>query len=221
MTESDAPGERTIRLLLVDDHALFREGLTRLLGAEADFQVVGQCSTVKDALDVLSAEPVDVVLLDVDLGPERGSELMAGARRIGFRGRVLVVTAGLRDDEAAFFLREGAAGIFLKHDSPAVLARSIRRVMDGEASIDQRLLAGLMRSGGEGGDEPERAALTERERGVLRGVFEGQANKEIAAALGISESSVKAALQQLFQKTGVRTRSQLVRIALEQYRDQL
>jgi two-component system, NarL family, nitrate/nitrite response regulator NarL len=221
MMAPDTPEVRTIRLLLVDDHALFREGLTRLLGAETDFQVVGQCSTVKDALDVLSAQPVDVVLLDVDLGPERGSEFMTGAHRIGFRGRVLVVTAGLRDDEAAFFLREGAAGIFLKHDSPAVLARSIRRVMDGEASIDQRLLAGLMRSGGEGGDEPERAALTERERGVLRGVFEGQANKEIAAALGISESSVKAALQQLFQKTGVRTRSQLVRIALEQYRDQL
>jgi two-component system, NarL family, nitrate/nitrite response regulator NarL len=221
MTAPDAAGERTIRLLLVDDHALFREGLTRLLGVEPDFQVVGQCSTVKDALDVLSVQPVDVVLLDVDLGPERGSEFMTGARRTGFRGRVLVVTAGLRDDEAAFFLREGAAGIFLKHDSPAVLARSIRRVMDGEASIDQRLLAGLMRSGGEGRDEPERATLTERERGVLRGVFEGQANKEIAAALGISESSVKAALQQLFQKTGVRTRSQLVRIALEQYRDQL
>jgi DNA-binding NarL/FixJ family response regulator len=211
---------RTIRLVLVDDHALFREGLTRLLGAEPDFQVVGQCAAVKEALDLLSAEPVDVVLLDVDLGPERGSEFMAGARRIGFRGRVLVVTAGLRDDEAAFFLREGAAGIFMKHDSPAVLARSIRHVMDGEASIDQRLLTGLMRTGSEE-EEPGRAALTERERGVLRGVFEGQANKEIGAALGISESSVKAALQQLFQKTGVRTRSQLVRIALEPYRDQL
>jgi two-component system nitrate/nitrite response regulator NarL len=214
------PPDRTIRIVLVDDHALFREGLSRLLGTEPDFQVVAQCGTVKDALDVLSREPVDVVLLDVDLGPERGSEFMAGARRIGFRGRVLVVTAGLRDDEAAYFLREGAAGIFLKHDSPAVLARSIRHVMDGEASIDQRLLAGLMRTASEE-EEPGRAALTDRERGVLRGVFEGQANKEIAAQLGISESSVKAALQQLFQKTGVRTRSQLVRIALEQYRDQL
>ena len=215
-----SPPARTIRIVLVDDHALFREGLSRLLGTERDFQVVAQCGTVKDALDVLSREPADVVLLDVDLGPERGSEFMAGARRIGFRGRVLVVTAGLRDDEAAFFLREGAAGIFLKHDSPAVLARSIRHVMDGEASIDQRLLAGLMRTAAEE-EEPGRAALTDRERGVLRGVFEGQANKEIAVQLGISESSVKAALQQLFQKTGVRTRSQLVRIALEQYRDQL
>lgn len=218
MSES-APRATKVRLVLVDDHALFREGVSRLLGAEPDFEIVGQCATVDEAVALLAAQPVDVVLLDVDLGQERGSELMARAREIGFRGRVLVVTAGLREDEAAWFLRQGAAGIFLKQDSPAVLARSIRRVMDGEASIDQRLLAGLMGSGR--AEEETRAALTDRERHVLRGVFEGRANKEIAALLAISESSVKAALQQLFHKTGVRTRSQLVRIALEQYRDQL
>ena len=205
----------------MDDHALFREGLTRLLRTEPDFEVVGQCATIEEAMPLLAAHPVDVVLLDVDLGRERGSAFMTRAREMGYRGRVLVVTAGLRADEAAFFLREGAAGIFLKHDSPAVLARSIRRVMDGEASIDQRMLAGLLQTGGHGAEEGARAELTQREREVLRGVFEGRANKEIAAALAVSESSVKATLQLLFHKTGVRTRSQLVRIALEQYRDQL
>jgi DNA-binding NarL/FixJ family response regulator len=210
-----------VRLVLVDDHALFREGLTRLLGAEPDLDIVGHCATVEEALEILSAGPVDLVLLDVDLGAQRGSEFMTRARRAGFAGRVLVVTAGLTDEEAARFLREGASGIFLKHDSPAVLVRSIRQVMDGEASVDHEILSGVLRMGAPPEEETAKASLTERERGVLHGVLEGLANKEIAAELDISESSVKAALQQLFHKTGVRTRSQLVRIALEQYRDQL
>jgi len=214
-------GRPRVRIVLVDDHALFREGLTRLLGAEPDLDIVGHCATVDEALEILSAGPVDLVLLDVDLGAQRGSEFMTRARRAGFAGRVLVVTAGLTDAEAARFLREGASGIFLKHDSPAVLVRSIRQVMDGEASVDHEILSGVLRMCAPPEEETAKAPLTERERGVLHGVLEGLANKEIAAELDISESSVKAALQQLFHKTGVRTRSQLVRIALEQYRDQL
>src|SRR5207247_3201261 len=216
-----AEGRPRVRIVLVDDHALFREGLTRLLGAEPDFDIVGHCATVDEAIDILSAGPVDLVLLDVDLGPQRGSEFMTRAQRVGFSGRVLVVTAGLTDAEAARFLREGASGIFLKHDSPAVLVRSIRQVMDGEASVDHDVLSGVLRMGAPPEEEEARAPLTEREREVLHGVLEGLANKEIAARLAISESSVKAALQQLFHKTRVRTRSQLVRIALEQYRDQI
>lgn len=222
------PGGKRIRLVLVDDHALFREGLARLLAAEADFDVVAHCGTVEEALAVVAARPVDVVLLDVDLGEERGSELMRQVRRASLPVRVLVVTAGLTDTEAAWFLREGAAGIFLKNDPPAVLVRSIRQVVDGEASVDHRVLSGVLRLNAPGKDEEdgkkkedEEKALTGREREVLRGVLEGHANKEIGAHLRISESSVKAALQQLFHKTGVRTRSQLVRIALERFRDQL
>jgi two-component system, NarL family, nitrate/nitrite response regulator NarL len=131
------------------------------------------------------------------------------------------VTAGLTDAEASFFLHEGAAGIFHKHDAPAVLLRSIRRVLGGEAFLDQRTLTNVLRLGGAAREEEAHAAFTEREREVLRGVFEGLANKEIAARLSLSESSVKAALQQLFGKTGVRTRSQLVRITLERYRNEL
>ncbi len=216
-----AEGRPKVRIVLVDDHALFREGLTRLLGVEPDFDIVGHCATVDEALEILSSRPVDLVLLDVDLGPQRGSEFMTRAHQVGFSGRVLVVTAGLTDAEAARFLREGAAGIFLKHDSPAVLVRSIRQVMDGEASVDHDILSGVLRMGAPPEEEEAKATLTEREREVLHGVLEGLANKEIAARLAVSESSVKAALQQLFHKTGVRTRSQLVRIALEQYRDQL
>ncbi|PYQ16694.1 MAG: hypothetical protein DMF79_18280 [Acidobacteria bacterium] len=101
---------------------------------------------------------------------------------------MLVVTAGLTDAEAARFLREGASGIFLKHDSPAVLVRSIRQVMDGEASVDHDILSGVLRMGAPP-EEEAKAPLTERERGVLHGVLEGLANKEIASRLAISESS--------------------------------
>ena len=210
-----------IRLLVVDDHALFRQGLVRLLGAERDFEIVGDCASVEEGLEILGRRPVDVVLLDVDLGAGRGTELLIQARRRGLASRVLVVTAGLEDAEAAQLVREGAAGIFFKHGSMAVLAKSIRRVMEGEASIDQRLLSSLVGLPPSRPEGERRAALTDRERDVLRGVFEGQANKEIAAHIGISESAVKGVLQQLFHKTGVRTRSQLVRIALERYRDEI
>jgi two-component system, NarL family, nitrate/nitrite response regulator NarL len=214
-------GRERIRVLLVDDHALFREGLVRLLGAEPDFEIAGHCATVEEALDTLAARPVDIVLLDVDLGRERGSAFLLRARQAGYTGRVLVVTAGLTDAEAAFFLHQGAAGIFHKHDAPAVLLRSIRRVMSGEAFVDQRTLTNVLRLGPAAKEGEADATFTEREREVLRGVFEGLGNKEIAARLSLSESSVKAALQQLFGKTGVRTRSQLVRIALERYRNEL
>jgi DNA-binding NarL/FixJ family response regulator len=93
--------------------------------------------------------------------------------------------------------------------------------MSGEAFLDQRTLTNVLRLGDSPRDDEAHPTFTEREREVLRGVFEGLGNKEIAARLSLSESSVKAALQQLFGKTGVRTRSQLVRITLERYRNEL
>jgi DNA-binding NarL/FixJ family response regulator len=209
-----------IRILLVDDHALFREGLARLLGAEEDFEVAAHCASVSAGLGALAAAKVDVVLLDVDLGDERGVDFLAEARRQGFDGPVLVVTAGMADTEAALLMARGAAGIFLKQDSAQLLAEGIRTVAQGRAWLDQRQLASLLgvRQARHAG-EPR--GLTEREREVLRGVFDGLANKEIAARLQASESAVKAVLQQLFRKTGVRTRGQLVRVALERYAREL
>lgn len=212
--------EKRIRLLLVDDHALFREGLVRLLAAEPGFEVMAHCSSAAEGLRALSRTSVDVVLLDVDLGTERGIDFLRSARREGFSGPVLVVTAGLSEDEAATFIGQGASGIFLKRDSAQLLAEGIRTVADGRAWIDQRSLASLL-AGRETPAAEEGGRLTVREKEVLRGVFDGLANKEIGTRLGVSESSIKAVLQQLFQKTGVRTRSQLVRIVLEQYAGEL
>ena len=183
--------------------------------------MVAHCSSIEQALDHLSNQPVDLVLLDFDLGAERAPQFLERARELGLAHRTLLVTAGMSPAESAQVLRQGASGIFLKHSSPALLSEAIRKVHSGETWIDQHALRGLV----EAAAQPEAAAargnLTGREREVLRGVFEGLGNKQIGANLGISESSVKAALQQLFEKTGVRTRSQLVRVALEQFAGEL
>ena len=204
-----------IRLLLLDDHVLFRESLSRLLASEPDFEMAASCGTAAEALEILARAPVNVVLLDFDLGEDHASDFISAARDAGFEGKVLMVTAGMNAAESSIALQLGALGVFLKHNSPVTLARAIRMVAAGEMWVDQRVIQ-LMADGVHQREEQGlRRLLTEREQQVLRGIFEGLTNKEIAARIGVSEGAVKATLQQLFQKTRVRTRSQLVRIALE------
>jgi DNA-binding NarL/FixJ family response regulator len=209
--------EDKIRLLLVDDHTLFREGLARLLEAESGLELVGKFSSVSEALATLEGTSVDVVLLDFDLGEENGLRFFRAFQARKFAGRVLLVTAGMSDADTYQALKEGAAGIFLKHNPPADLITAIGRVARGETWIDASSLNSLVGAdAGRGKPEPA-PALNTREQAVLKGVFEGLTNKEIATRLDISESYVKAVLQQLFAKTGVRSRSQLVRVALEKH----
>jgi len=205
-----------IRLLLLDDHVLFRESLSRLLASEPDFEMVGECGAASEALETLRRKPVDVILLDYDLGEELGSQFISAARRAGYTGRILMVTAGMNASESSIALQMGASGIFLKHNSPGNLAKAIRLVAGGEMWVDQRVIQLMADGVQQREDQAVRRLLTERERQVLRGIFEGLSNKEIAGQIGVSEGAVKATLQQLFQKTRVRTRSQLVRIALEE-----
>ena len=207
----------SIRLLLVDDHSLFRESLSRLLDSEPDFQVVAHCASTAEAGEALIANPIDLMLLDYDLGQDNGLDFIHKARGVGYRGRIFIITAGMTDAESVRALGLGVCGIFLKHSPPALLCEAIRKVMAGESWIDQRCIQSLVRAVGAASEHTARKQLTERESAVLKGVFEGLSNKEIGASLGISEASVKSALQQLFVKTGVRTRSQLVRVALEEH----
>jgi DNA-binding NarL/FixJ family response regulator len=203
--------------LLLDDHALFRESLTQLLDTESDLQVVAHHATCEEALAALSREVIDLVLLDYDLGEETGLQFIRRAREAGYKGRIFIVTAGMTDSDSVRALGQGVCGIFLKHSSPALLCEAIRKVMAGETWIDQRCVRALVQAVEKTGEQERRKQLSGREREVLKGVFAGLSNKEIAQQLGISEASVKSALQQLFMKTSVRTRSQLVRVALEDY----
>jgi DNA-binding NarL/FixJ family response regulator len=215
------PARNRIRILIVDDHTLFRESIARLLAAEPDFEIAGHCASAQEALQLVAKTPVDVVLLDYDLGDGKGTDFLSSARKSGFTGRVLVVTAGVTELEAAGMIRNGIAGILRKHCSPATLAQSIRDVHAGKEYFEPGYLRSVVVGLTEAQPEYRAKKLTERERLVLQHVFEGLANKEIADRLQVSESAVKGTLQQLFAKTGVRTRSQLVRTALETYKDEL
>ncbi len=203
-----------IRLLLVDDHSLFRESLARLLGSEPDFLVIATALDAAEGLRILNSTAVDMTLLDYDLGTQHGNAFLAAARQAGYTGKILMVTAGMDAAEAALALSLGAAGIFHKNNAPASLMGAIRAVHRGETWIDPAL-EDVLKAGAVANARQERPHLTEREQFVLHRLFEGLTNKEVAAQLGVSESAVKATLQQLFQKTGVRTRGQLVRFALE------
>jgi DNA-binding NarL/FixJ family response regulator len=209
-----------IRILLIDDHSLFRESLSRLLQTESDFQIVATCASATEALALRNLAEIDVVLLDYDLGHEQGTQFIDRARSSGFPGHILMVTAGMSDAIMLRALENGSSGVFLKHSPPSRLVEAIRKVVAGEVWLDPAVTRSIIAAATGNAAAPRTQELTQREQAVLKGVFEGLTNKEIGARLAISESSVKAVLQQLFEKTGVRTRSQLVRIALEKHSEE-
>jgi len=207
-----------IRILMVDDHSLFRESLGRLLETAPDFRVVGQCATVAEAIAAFSETQTDVVLLDYDLGEEQGSSLIAELKNHQSKAKVLMVTAGMSDAVTLRIMEAGASGVFLKHSSLDQLLAAIHRVAGGEIWLDTGAIRSLVAGrNSETARFERRQSLTPRQNEVLRGILDGLTNKEIAWNLNVSESSVKAVIQELFHKAGVRTRSQLVRIAIEKH----
>ncbi len=210
----------TIRILLIDDHAMFREGLARMLEKEPGFLVTGQAGSATEGLAAVQEGRPDVVLLDVNLGPERALDFVRSVRAGGFEGHILVVTAGMSDQEAVQLVQVGVSGILHKHHSIDVLCSSIRKIANGEVFMEQAYLAPLFRAV-DRTRGPRRPNLTDRDKTVLRAILQGLSNREIAARLQISEGAVKASVRHVCEKLGVRTRSQLVKVALEQYKDQV
>src|SRR5579862_3245914 len=128
---------QTINLLLVDDHAMFREGLARTFEREPDFKIVGQCSSSTEALvQIQRDKSAMIVLLDVDLGTHRALEFVEAAKKAGFHGRILVVTAGISGAEAVNLIQAGVSGILNKRQSTQVLCETIRKVAAGEACLE-------------------------------------------------------------------------------------
>jgi two-component system, NarL family, nitrate/nitrite response regulator NarL len=205
--------------MLVDDHALFRESVARLLAAEPTIRVVAQCGSTEDACRILKTSKIDLILLDFDLGDRDCTAFMLSAGQLGFRGKILLVTAGVPENKAAELIRRGISGVFTKQDSPGLLLQAIQNVMDGKVWFTQRFLQSTLAVAPQ--VPARKVQFTERERQVLDHVLEGLSNKEIADRLSVSETAVKASLQNLFGKTGVRTRSELVRALLENYKDLL
>jgi DNA-binding NarL/FixJ family response regulator len=207
-----------IRILLLDDHSLFRESLVRLLEAQSDLRVVAHCAAIAEALSILDRTPVDVILLDYDLGEERGTELLRQLQARKLPAKVLMVTAGMSDLVTRDALQAGVAGVLYKHNTPDQLLEAIRKIAAGEMWLEGQIIRSLALGSEERAVESRGTRPpTERQLEVLSGILEGLSNKEIAWNLKVSESSVKAVIQELFHKAGVRTRSQLVRIAIEKH----
>ena len=203
-----------IRLLLLIDYVLVRESLSRHLQSDPDLEIVHECGTPAEGLEVLSRSPVDVILLDCDAVGNEAAQFISTARQAGYQGRILVLAS--EKDTAGLFkpLRAGASGVFLKHSSLDSLPKAIRQVAAGEAWVDLAVVQLLAGSITERGNRNLDGLLTKREQQVLEGVLDGNTIKTIAAQVGVSEGVAKAILQEVFRKAGVRTRSQLVRVAL-------
>src|SRR5215470_15240060 len=155
------PAQTIFRLLLVDDHALFREGLARVLESRPEFHVVGKASNVAEALKLTAEGRPDIILLDVDLGTDRALDFLEQVDPHSFSGRVLVVTAGVSEREALQLVQAGVAGIFHKHNQPESLIDIIYQVAEGEVYLEKRYLRTLFQTVDQ--SEPvARPSLTER-----------------------------------------------------------
>lgn len=214
--------EQTLHILLLDDHALFRESVARLLSIEPGFDVVAHCGTIEEALQVLRRKSIDLVLLDFDLGERDGPRIPPIGQGTGIPWKDSPC-----DRRCGCWSSVGTDP--LRHFRSLSQTRFRRLAGTGNPRRDRwQSLAGPGATA-DGNDNrschpaARRNSTIRRTRaaGALIFVFDGLANKEIAARIGVSEGSVKSTLQQLFSKTGVRTRSQLVRIVLEQYREQI
>jgi two-component system nitrate/nitrite response regulator NarL len=197
--QTDHPG---IRLVLLDGHVLFRESLARLLASEHDFELVAECTTSADALKSLENREADVILVDADIA----KEFIPRARGARCPGKTLVIASEMDAASSAILLKFGASGIFLSSDSSSRLVHAIKLVARGEAWLDQKVIRGLAERYPDY-DDRWFGPLRERERSVLEGIVNGLSNKKIGVQIGVSESTIKATLQSLFSKAGVRTRS--------------
>jgi two-component system nitrate/nitrite response regulator NarL len=207
------------RVLIVDDHVLFRESLGRLLEFEPSLTVVGQCDSVCAALDFMRSNPVDLVLLDYALEAMPGIELLRRLHNDREQAKVLVVTAGISDPATVDIFSAGAGGVFLKCSSAVLLLEAMHTVLRGEAWLDKAALRALIANASREHPQTNDASLLSlREHHVLSDILAGLANKEIAWKRELSLTTVKNVIQQLFIKASARTRGELVRVALEKHR---
>jgi DNA-binding NarL/FixJ family response regulator len=207
-----------IRILLVDDHTIFRESLLRLLAREPGLEVVGHCATVAEGREIITKTPVDLILLDYDLGEESGTDLLKYIYERQSSIRALVLTAGMMASATLNAMDRGASGIILKHSGTQQLLEAIKKVARDEVWWDADVMRSLLSIATDHANTAGTTRdLTERQRALLRGILDGLTSKEIAARLQASETAAKASIQELFSKAGVRTRSQLVRVAIERF----
>jgi len=207
-----------IRLLLVDDHQVVRSGLRMLLSNESDVEIVGEAGTASEALDAVKSLMPNVILMDIGLPDLSGIDATRAIKRTN--PEIAVVALTIHEDEEYFFkmLEAGAGGYVPKRAAPDELLTAIRAAAAGEVYLYPSLAKLLVKDylAQEHTSEAEKAldGLTEREQEVLRYLAEGVANNEIAEALVISAKTVARHRENIMQKLGLHSRSELVRYAI-------
>jgi DNA-binding NarL/FixJ family response regulator len=217
MSDEPAAAPRRLRVFLVDDHAMFRAGVRAELGAHVD--VVGEASTVAQAISAIAATKPDVVLLDVHMPDGGGRAVLDASRRSQPEVKFLALSVSDAAEDVIGLIRAGARGYVTKTISPDDLADAIRRVADGDAVFSPRLAGFVLDAFAARPDvpvtDPELDQLTNREREVLRLLARGYAYKEIAKELYISIKTVETHVSNVLRKLQMSNRYELSRWAAD------
>lgn len=208
-----------VRVLIADDHAVLREGLTALLNAQPEFEVVGEACNGRQAIAEAARLKPDVVVLDITMPELGGIEALPQIQAASPESRILVLS--MHDDPTYLraVLAAGASGFVAKQSAGKQLLTGLKEVLEGRAYINVNLHANGLKSVVEGDEKPRQVevdrSLTKRELEVLALVAEGYTNTEIGGRLGISKKSVDTYRARVSQKLGLKNRAEIVRYALE------
>ncbi|MFI0486804.1 response regulator [Actinomadura sp. 9N215] len=202
------PGRAPIKVLIVDDHPVVRQGLRTFLGIQDDIEVVGEAEDGTSAVTLAESLEPDIVLMDLKMPGADGLTALTELRARGVAARVLVLTSVTERGHVLPAVQAGAAGYLYKDVDPQALVQAIRAVHDGHVLFAPDAAEAMLADGPGTQDDRGLAALTEREREVLVHIARGRSNREIARALVVSEKTVKTHVSNLLMKLGVQDRTQ-------------
>jgi two-component system, NarL family, nitrate/nitrite response regulator NarL len=209
--------KQAIRILVADDHAIFRDGLRKLLEVADDVTIVGEASNGVECVKMLAKFKPDILLLDLRMPEKDGLGVLEEVNFDSLPTRVIVLTAAEDDRDVVRAMRLGARGVVLKQSASDLLLKSIRKVADGEIWLDNRMTAEVIdafKKSSESGQRREKPLLSEREKEIVQLVAQGFRNREIGEKLFISEQTVKNHLHNIFDKLGVSDRLELALYAI-------
>ncbi|HTY04759.1 MAG TPA: response regulator [Rhodocyclaceae bacterium] len=212
--------DKQIRVLLIDDHTLFRKGLAELLEQRGELTVCGVTGNPEEAIRLLHANQPDVVITDLNMLPVGGLALLRRMRAEDWRGPVLVLTVSDAEEDLANAMRAGAQGYLLKDMEPDDVVDAVQRAVRGETVVAPTMTMKLVRllQGGGAVDEKNDALkqLTAREKEILDYLAQGMSNKAIARALDISHDTVKLHVRHILSKLNMTSRVEAAVFAIEQ-----